>query len=226
MSKFNPQSSSASLSNSPNEIVSIPISRRLLLWLTAGVGGTLVFPVVYMIEGITRPGYNPWQETISSLSFGPTGWIQRLNFIVLGIAVLWLTFVWRKILGGGKSAIWYPILRGIEGLGLVAIGFLTQDPLHTACLIVIVNAMSFSLFVIARRFWGNPEWHGWGAFSVACGLWPMVIMPFFGMALNPQNALHPYGGLFERLATNADTVWGIIMLIPLWAGKRLMASTK
>ncbi|MBA3824433.1 MAG: DUF998 domain-containing protein [Ktedonobacterales bacterium] len=226
MSEFTPHLSSTSRSHSPIGVASVPLPRRLLIWLTAGVAGTLSFPIVYLIEGATRSGYNPWQETISSLSFGPTGWIQRLNFIVLGIGVLWLTFVWGKILRGGKSAIWYPILRGIEGLGLVAIGFLIEDPLHTACLIVIVNAMSFGLFVIARRFWSNPEWHGWGAFSVACGLWPMVVMPFFGMALNPHSVLNPYAGLFERLATNADTVWGVIMLIPLWAGKRLMASTK
>jgi hypothetical protein len=28
--------------------------------------------VIYLIEGVTRPGYSAWQQTISSLSFGPT----------------------------------------------------------------------------------------------------------------------------------------------------------
>jgi hypothetical protein len=53
---------------------------------------------------------------------------------------------------------------------LVAIAFITRDPLHTACLIAIVNAMTFGLFVIARRFRRRTPWRGWGAYSVAGGL--------------------------------------------------------
>ena len=54
------------------------------------------------------------------------------------------------------------------------------------------------------------------AFTVACGLVPMVVMPFFGIALNPHSALSGYAGLFERLATNADTLWSLVLLVRLW----------
>ena len=200
----------------------VPVPRRLLLWLTIGVAGTVLFLVIYLIEGVTRPGYDAWQQTISSLSLGSSGWIQQLNFALCGVSVLWLAYVWRKILAGGVCATWYPIIRGIEGLGLIAIAIFTQDPLHTAFLIVIVNAMSLGLFVIARRFWRNPDFRGWSIFSVACGLWPMIVMPFFGIALNTHSVFNGYAGLFERLATNADTIWGLALLIPLWTGRRLM----
>jgi hypothetical protein len=129
----------------------------------------LLFLVIYLIEGATRPGYNAWQQTISSLSFGPDGWIQRANFILCGVSVIGLALVWRRILRGGVGARWYPIIHGIEGLGLIGVGILIQDPLHTASLIVIVSAMSIGLFVIARRFWSTPHWRGWATFSVACG---------------------------------------------------------
>lgn len=193
-----------------------PVPRTLLLWLTIGVAGTALFPIVYLIEGATRPGYNAWRQTISALSFGPSGWVQRLDFALCGVSVLWLAFVWRKILAGGVCATWYPVLRAIEGAGLVAIAIFTLDPLHTICLIVIVDAMTLALFVIARRFWRRPLWRGWVAFSVACGLLPMVVMPFFGIGLNPHSALHAYDGLFERVATNADTIWSIVVLARLW----------
>ena len=114
------------------------------------------------------------------------------------------------------SARWYPVVHGLEGLGLLGVGILTQDPLHTACLIVIVSAMSVGLLVIARRFWSTPRWRGWAWFTVVCGLWPMVAMPFFGMALNPHSGLNPYAGLIERLATSPDIVWGLVILLPLW----------
>ena len=194
----------------------VPFPPRLRLWLTYGTAGTLLFPIIYLIEGATRPGYDPLRQTISALSLGPGGWIQQLNFALCGVSVLWMAFVWRKVLAGGVCATWYPIIRGVEGVGLIAIAVFTRDPLHTAFMIAIVDAMSLSLFVIARRFWGDPNWRGWVAFSVACGLWPMLLMPLFGVALNPHSALAAYAGLIERLATNADTIWSLVLVSYLW----------
>lgn len=193
-----------------------PLPRTLLLWLTCGTAGTALFPLIYLLEGVTRPGYDAWAQTISALSLGPEGWIQQLNFALCGVSVLWSAYVWRKILAGGVCAVWYPILRGIEGVGLVAIAIFTHDPLHTACLIVIMNAMTFGLFVIAWHFWKQPLWRGWALFSVACALWPMVVMPFFGIGLNPHSVFAGYDGLFERLATNADTIWSLAVVAYLW----------
>jgi lipid-A-disaccharide synthase-like uncharacterized protein len=223
MSKlFSTNQSATSRGTAADPALAVPVPRRLLLWLTIGVVGTVLFPIIYLIEGATRPGFDAWQQTISALSLGPGGWIQQLNFALCGVSVLWLAYVWRKILAGGVCATWYPIIRGIEGLGLIAIAIFTQDPLHTAFLIVIVNAMCLGLFIIARRFWRNQDFRGWTTFSVACGLWPMIVMPIYGVALNTHSVLHGYAGLFERLATNADTIWGVVLLIPLWAGRRLM----
>ena len=225
MSKlFSENQSASSRGMAADSAPAIPVPRRLLLWLTIGVVGTVLFPIIYLIEGVTRPGFDAWQQTISALSLGPGGWIQQLNFALCGVSVLWLAYVWRKILAGDVCATWYPIIRSIEGLGLIAIAIFTQDPLHTAFLIVIVNAMCLGLFIISRRFWRNPDFRGWTTFSVACGLWPMIVMPIYGVALNAHSVLTGYAGLFERLATNADTIWGVVLLIPLWAGRRLMQS--
>lgn len=193
-----------------------PVPRKALLWLTAGFGMTLLFPIIYTIEGAIWPGYSPLRETISSLAFGPTGAIQKLNFALCGVGVLVMAFAWRQILVGGVCATWYPIIRVVEGAALIAIGTFSVDPLHTACMIVIVQAMTLDLFVIARRFWKRAAWRGWAAFSIACGLWPMVVMPLFGIALGGHGALSGYAGLFERLATNADTVWTLVLVARLW----------
>ena len=237
-SPANPPVSSRNVAATPNSVV--PVPRRLLVWLTCGVGGTLLFPIVYLIEGATRPGYNPWQQAISTLSLGPGGF-QQADFIVCGLSVLWLAFVWRQILKDGVCATWYPIVRGIEGMALILVGVFSTDPgygyppgtpdgagtatlggtLHLVFTIMVVNAMCLGLFIIARRFWRNPEFRGWTTFSIICGFLPMIFMPFFVIAQNTHGVFSGYAGLFERLATNADTIWGIVLLIPLWTGRKL-----
>jgi Protein of unknown function (DUF998) len=216
-----PNQLDSSVQATPHPLDATPVPQQLLLWLTIGTAGIALFPIIYTIEGATRPGYDAWRQTISSLSLGPGGWIQQLNFALCGVSVLWSAYVFRKILAGGVCATWYPIIRGVEGLGLVAIALVIEDPLHTAFLIVIVNAMSLGLFVIARRFWNRALWRGWVAFSVACGLLPFVIMPLFGVALNTRGVLSGYAGLFERLATNADTLWSLVLLARLWTRRSI-----
>jgi len=235
-----PESPAAQLATS-REVISgspaaLPVPRALLLWLTLGAAGTMLFPIIYVILGATRAGYDPWRQSISALSLGTGGWAQQLDFVICGISVLWIAYVWRKILAGGICATWYPIIRGIEGLGLVAIGIFSTDPgygyppgtpggpghstlggtLHLIFTSLILNAMCLGLFVIARRFWKNPGWRGWTAFSVICGLLPIVFMPFFIIGQNNRTAFSDYAGLFERLATNADTLWTLVLLARLW----------
>src|SRR2546428_14086943 len=52
--------------------------------LYAGVVGPLLFIAVFLIEGATRPGYNPWRMYVSQLGTGPGGWVQVVNFLVCG----------------------------------------------------------------------------------------------------------------------------------------------
>ncbi len=54
-----------------------PVSRVPLLWLSVGVVAAVLFTLIYLIEGVTRPGYNAWPQPVSALSLGPGGWIQQ-----------------------------------------------------------------------------------------------------------------------------------------------------
>jgi hypothetical protein len=62
------------------------------------------------------------------------------------------------------------------------------------------------------------------AYSVIGGLLVLVFMAFFGAGQNPHSMFSGYAGLFERLATNIETVWEILLLARLWAGTGLMRS--
>src|SRR5215472_15835618 len=93
MSDLFPQASSANPSASFRDVaaspaLTIPVPRRLLLWLSYGVAGTLLFPIIYLVEGVTRPGYIAWQQAISTLILGPGGWIQQADFILCGVSII------------------------------------------------------------------------------------------------------------------------------------------
>jgi Protein of unknown function (DUF998) len=214
-----------------------PVPHALLLWLTVGVAGAVLFTTTYLIEGATRPSYNGWQQAISALSLGPGSWIQQANFVVFGVCTLCLAGAWRKILKGGVGALSYPLIRGIEGLVLILVGFFSQDPapgyppgttltpptlhgeIHLIGAFVIVGAMVLGFFVIAWRFAKDLHWWRWAVYSVISAILTLVFMALFGMAQHSG-----YAGLFERLATNTETIWGVLLLARLWAGTKFMRS--
>src|SRR5258708_2656026 len=212
-----------------------PLPRTLLLWLTVRVAGAVLFTMVYLIEGVTRPGYRAWQQPISALSLGPGGWVQQANFVVYGVCTLCLAGAWHKVLKGGAGAIAYPLLRGLEGLVAILVGFFSQDPagyppgttlttptlhgeIHLIGAFVLVGTLVCAFLVMAWHFARDLYWWGWAAYSVLSALLTLVFMALFGMAQQHGGG----AGLFERLATSTEPVWGVVLLARLWAGARFM----
>jgi hypothetical protein len=218
-----------------------PVPTSLLLWLSLSSVGSLLFMATYLIEGATRPGYSTLQHSISSLSLGPGGWMQQVNFVVFGMIILVTVPAWRKLLKGGAGATWYPIFRFLEGFGILMDGFFSQDPergyppgaalvaptlhgtLHVVFAFIAITAIACGFFVLARRFLGDPQWRGWATYTVITGILTIVCITIFGMA-NGQHS--EFAGLFERLATNWGTLWGLLFLTRLWIGTRFMVSQR
>jgi len=73
--------------------------------LYAGVVAPLLFIAVFLIEGATRPGYNPWRMYVSQLGTGPGGWVQVINFLVCGTLVLAFAIGVRMAIAGTRGSI-------------------------------------------------------------------------------------------------------------------------
>jgi len=56
--------------------------------LLCGVIGPLLFIVVLLIEGATRPGYSALRNYGSDLELSNRGWEQIANFIVCGLLLV------------------------------------------------------------------------------------------------------------------------------------------
>ena len=203
-----------------------PLALRILLG--CGAAGPLLFIITFLVEGVTRPNYNPWRHFVSSLSQGEQGWMQIANFVICGTLVVCFAFGLRRVLRPGKGATWGPILLGVFGLCLIGAGLFVTDPLlgyppgadetltragkiHMLLSLVVFIALSSACFVLARRFAGDPEWRGWAAYSIASGV---LVLVFF-VATDLVASLVPNGpaGLVQRLSI--ITGWGWVALLAL-----------
>ena len=212
-----------------------PVKGVLLLWLTWGALVSVLFTAVYLVEGVTRPYYDGWRQSISALSLGPGGWVQQADFALLGLNLVLVAFAWGRALTDGVGATWYPLVRGLEGISLVAIGLFSTDPaygypprtptvppfstlhgvVHFACLFLIIFAMMAGLFIMAARFWRDPHWRGWPTFSIVCAVLINLFIVLFGVG---NGHGFGYAGVLERVATNIETVWTVALVVRLWAG--------
>jgi len=205
------------------------------LLVTGGVIGPVLFIVVFLIEGATRPGYNAWRDYVSSLSLSGQGWEQIANFIACGLLIFGFSFALRRALGPGKGATSGSVLLGLFGLGLVVAGVFVTDPnlgyppgarmggpqtlhgmIHGLAGLFDFTMPAVAAFVLARRFAGDPAWRGWTTFSIATG----VLMPVLFVAFTTTSVLDETGawpnaptGLLQRIAIVIGWSWIALMAL-------------
>src|SRR3984893_11839012 len=216
-----------------NQAVEYPLTTRLLI--AGGAVGPLLFIIVLLIEGATRPGYSAWHHYGSSLSLGDQGWMQIANFLVCGLLTLCFAIGLRQVLRKGRGSVWGPILLGVFGLALVVAGLFVTDPslgyppgthssgpqtlhgtIHGVAGLIAFTSVAIASFVIARRFAGDADWKGWALYSTVTGI---LVVVFF-IASTTVSALDENGvlpnsptGLLQRIAIIAG--WGWIALLAI-----------
>ncbi len=207
-----------------------PVAIRLLL--ACGAIGPLLFIVVFLIEGATRPHYSAWQNAVSSLSLGEGGWMQITNFIVCGALVLGFAIVLRRVLRTGRGSTWGPTLLGIFGLCLIGAGIFVTDPglgyppgassmptvhgtLHNLLSLFVFASLIAACFVLARRDAADPAEHGWAWYSVATGLLVAVFFVLTGVVA----LLGGPAGLMQRICIIVGWSWIALLAIRLMSKK-------
>lgn len=201
--------------------------------LSCGAVGAFLFTVTYLLEGITRPGYDALQQPISALSLGPGGWMQQVNFVVFGILMVLSAVGWYRFLAPGRGAIWFPLLQGISGLGLIGAGLFSMDPfpgyppgstlttstvhgtLHSIFAWVLILTLAQGCFTLAIHFVRLLHWRWWAVYSWITGA---LILIFWGMFV--KNATGPLAGLVERLSAGSHALWSCLILAALFVRRR------
>lgn len=214
--------------------------------VSCGGIGALLFTAIYLIEGATRPGYDAWRQPISSLSLGPGGWLQQVNFVVYGALLVLSAVGWYRFLTPARGAIWFPLLQGIGGLCLIGAGVFSTDPfpgyppgsslltstlhgtLHGIFAWVLILALAMGCFAWATlvRSAQVSQRRGWFVYSLITGI---LILIFWGAFLDGAAGqiagLAPLAGLAERLSAMSHDLWLCVLTAALVVQRWRRSST-
>jgi hypothetical protein len=209
------------------------LTRLLLL---GGAVGPPLFVIVALIEGATRPGYNPIRNYVSDLAMSSQGWVQVVNFIVCGVLCLAFAVGFRRAVGDGCLINVATILFVLFSLGLIVAGLFTTDPhldyppgvpagrttphgaIHGLAGLVVFGSISAAALVLGFYFARAPDWRRWSPWSIVVGvLIPVCFVVFNVTATMDMSGNWPGAptGLIQRVAIIAGWGWMAALAINL-----------
>ena len=210
------------------------IALRLCLW--AGIVGPLFFVLVFTIDGFLTPGYSAMRDVVSFLELGPTGWIQRLNFMLTGLLFILFAlgfFRWMRPKSGSGWLAVTTVLIACSGVGLLMAGpFLPDAPgttqmsvqgiLHTIAFTLVFLPLGLACFFVGGKFVRTPGWRIHGVYSLLAGLFPIfaalgnlyssfVVSSASSAPVSATSSQLAVGGLINRIIIIVAFAWYVIL---------------
>lgn len=214
-------------------------TRTLLL---GGIAGPVLFVAAFLVEGATRPGYDPIHHNVSLLSLGDGGWIQVATFILSGCLIaafgLGLTRTQSRQLGGrwiaglvvavGVAFVWSGIFAtdpaqgyppGSQGPAPGALIGVPSNPtwhalLHFVGSIVTFVGLALAGILTARRGirWRGPAARAW---TICSALTAAIVLGGWisGLAAGGPSGGPPMEGLLQRVAVVAGMQWLVVTAV-------------
>jgi hypothetical protein len=197
--------------------------------------GPLLFILVFLIEGVRRPGYRPWRHFVSLLALGERGWIQGASFVVCGSLALGFALGVARALRSAPGGTALPMLIAIFGVALIASGRFPADPmlgyppgspttwppsptrhsnLHNLAGLLAFTSIAAASFASARTSGGTA----WGIYSITTGVVVLVLFVATGILAERcgRGALPDAPvGLIQRAAIVAGWTWLVALALHL-----------
>ena len=212
-------------------------TERLGIW--AGIIGPILFFAVFTVEGLLKPGYSAMSEPVSYLALGPFGWIQTLNFLVLGVLLIAFAAAaaprLRRVTSAGPfTTMLLLALLAISGFGYVLAGSFTsappgqpQHPMHTVAFSTVFVPFGMACLLTGAQLLRSRNWRAVGLYSVLAGLLLAVAAIgnlsslFASTAATPisspesQQGVLALGGLINRVVIALAFAWYLVVAVRL-----------
>jgi hypothetical membrane protein len=180
----------------------------------------VLFTALVILQGVLVPAYSHVRLPISALEAWPTGWIQQLNFWVVGF--LNMAFVYALHVGvqpARRGVMGVPLLV-LGGIGVVLAGLFpwvmvdgvpTETPPHVVGAITTFAATGLGWLMFSRRMSADRQWRDLSTYAMATGIAMLVLFIALGLfAIDDGTPLHPWAGLLQRVLCG---VWFILLIV-------------
>jgi hypothetical membrane protein len=184
----------------------ISIMKRLAM---AGIIAPIIFTLLVIVQSVLQPDYGQVTQPISALSAWPLGWVQNLNFVVVGsLMIAYAVGLDRAVQRGRAGWIAFALLVA-SGLGIILAAVfpwrlagaeLVEPPAHGVAAVMTFVGAGVGLIAMSRRMVRDPNWRHLAGYVLACGIAVVVLFFTLGaLAIDDAAPLHPWAGLLQRL---------------------------
>ena len=196
-------------------------ARLPIRWLAiAGVIGPLLFIALVVAQGMLQPDYSHIAMPISALAAWPAGWMQNLNFFLLGTLNAAFTVGLHNAIRATRFGLIGILLLLVSCLGILIAGLFpwinlngvpTETPQHIVGAVLTFSGASIGLLVLSRRMTADPKWHGLSAYLLGSGIVMFIFFIAVGFfAVDAGTPFHRWAGLLQRVLV---AVWVTCQLI-------------
>jgi hypothetical protein len=200
--------------------------------------GIALFMVMFLLQGWLRADYDPRRMSISELALGPYGWVQILNFIVLGASLLVFARGLAAEFPTGKASKAGPILLAITGICAIGSAIFVTEPtampptewawhgwVHIVFALVAFVIWPILAIVFYRRFRQEPEWRPYAGWSLLVAVVTTILLltMIFGPGVpGGQNFISEWSGVLQRLNTIVFNSWLLALALKLYDRSQLV----
>ena len=184
----------------------------------AGVGGPILFVLVFTLAGFLRPGYSPLSQAVSDLGVGPNAWLQNANFVIFGLLLIIFAIGFYQGMRSVISRGWLVaclVLLILSGVGIINGGIFTEDP--TTVIVHWIGGFLLAFlsplivfFIVGWQWYRDPTWRIASWYSLITGVMTIALIASLFVFLAPSSPL-PIGGLLQRLLVLEFFAWYVVM---------------
>jgi hypothetical membrane protein len=190
--------------------------------LACGILGPTLFILTFLVDGATRPGYDPWRNLVSQLATGAGGWVQIANFVACGVLLIAMAIGLFRSFGLTATA----SIVAVLGVALILAGMFVTDPgfgyppgtlerrtfhgeIHDYVSTVVFLSLGLAP-LSAVAFASTSAWTGWRVYSALTGVIVLAFIVVTAIAVdNAQSGTWPNAptGLLQRISIVAGLGW-------------------
>ncbi len=187
----------------------MPARLPIVPLLIAGIIGPIWFTTLVIVQGILQPDYSHIAMPISALAAWPAGWIQNLNFFVMGILTAAFTIGLHHAIRPTRFGVVGILLLLASCVGILMAGYFhwikvngvpTETRPHVVGAVLSFLCSSTGLMIVSRRMTADPQWQSLSSYVLVTGIVMLVLfIALGGFAVDEGTPLHAWAGLLQRL---------------------------